>query len=249
MAASAVVAVVFLGACAVHRQVQYFAATDPQTGATNYYRLTVSGKSSWTKYRHQAGYFSAAAVDVLRGSKPDIAILDLPVEQIEILDGLTRQFHAALAREANCVVGITAGDAQTCNSVGGLPFEENDGLLKKLTRLIWLGSLSQSDLASMGMTQNTDAYEFRKLVFWSTATDLDLSAYAAEIDSVLDNVTTIAATAKTQAARRKKEQAVRSKTIEQIIGGLPMDAAQATIIDGLFKLGGATGASGTGKGK
>ena len=29
--------------CAVHKQVQYFAATDPETGLTNYYKMTVTG--------------------------------------------------------------------------------------------------------------------------------------------------------------------------------------------------------------
>ena len=87
--------------CAAHKQVQYFAAKDPETGVTNYYRMSICGWGAFgTDYHLQAGYFSAASVDVLRGSMPEIPILDLPVEQLEVFDRLTQQFYAALIQEA-----------------------------------------------------------------------------------------------------------------------------------------------------
>ncbi len=98
--------------CAVHKQVQYFAAIDPETGLTNYYRMTVSGSGGLgTDYHLQAGYFSAAAVDVLRGSMPDIPILDLPIEQMEVYDRLTQQFFAALIQEQKRIHNVTDREA------------------------------------------------------------------------------------------------------------------------------------------
>lgn len=94
---------VLLGAsgCVFHEQVQYFAATSTETGVTNYYKMTVTGSGGGgTDYHLQAGYFSSASVDMLRGSMPDIPILKLPVEQLEVLDRLTLQFYAALIQEA-----------------------------------------------------------------------------------------------------------------------------------------------------
>ena len=55
--------------CAIHDQVQYFSATDPESGETNYYKMTISGwGAGGTDYHMQAGYFSAAAVDVLQAT-------------------------------------------------------------------------------------------------------------------------------------------------------------------------------------
>ena len=63
--AGALLLAMAVGGCTVHEQVQYFAATDPDTGATNYYKMTVRGSGGLGigDYRVQAGYFSSAAVD------------------------------------------------------------------------------------------------------------------------------------------------------------------------------------------
>lgn len=361
------------GGCAIYDQVQYFAAEDPNTGVTNYYKMTISGWGGLgTDYHFQAGYFSSEAVDVLRGSMPDIPILDLPVEQIEMYDALTDHFYAALLQEAECQNPITSPRAKrilardrkqraeqrletlsadlkrlaaqlvlaedqlvnaktlaetACDKLdeekaklkelsealdragsedleekrnewrkAREAFEEHDkdcdsaetkraqaermrddlqaginsligdiaiansqieeannpateantsedgekkkacdcpackGLdeeaILKLTRLIWLGSLSKSDLASMGATQNTNRYEFRKLVYWTTANNIDLKAYASEIEGVLDNVMSLAMTFKTQAKKKKAQARFNRKNLTDLVNRLPIGQAE-----------------------
>lgn len=98
--------------CAAHKQVQYFAATDPETGLTNYYKMTVKGTGGFgVDYHLQAGYFSAAAVDMLRGSMPDVPELDLPIEQLEVFDRLTQHFYAALIQEVKRVHNVADPEA------------------------------------------------------------------------------------------------------------------------------------------
>jgi len=398
--------------CVTHKQVQYFAATDPETGLTNYYKMTVTGSGGLgADYHLQAGYFSAAAVDMLRGSMPDVPELDLPIEQIEVFDRLIQHFYAALIQEAKRVHGVsdpeailiatrsyrnnserrlgkldadakkvervlaratgradkaaaaktraqesvdaitseldslesdrtTAEDAlaeaETALSeatpesraaaeadvaakrkalgeiivqfekrrsaleplarrlgeaeaavaatqraedrahathesilvdvarnraaldaanemltlltekfeaapMSGLadptavqPFQ--DPKIIELARLIWFGSLSSSDLASIGMTGNTSPYQFRKLVFWATAKNIDLNEFATEIDSVLDNATAIALSAKAQAKQRKAEKKSRRESVSAVLGNLGLDADKTDAIRGLLDL-------------
>ncbi len=407
-----VVATTMAAGCAVHKQVQYFAATDPETGLTNYYRLTVSGSGGWgTDYHIQTGYFSSAAVDMLRGSMPDVPELDLPIEQLEVFDRLTGHFYAALIQEAKRVHGVSdcealviatqsnrnnaerrlgkldakakhvereltratakvtratanetraqealdavageldqletarsaaeeaveaaetalgeaatdgrsaaeaeltakqkelgkivtlvgkkraalesaertareaesAGDAarraeervrskhesmmvdvarntaardaanemlsllkSRCELVpmSGLaegsevqPFQ--DPKIIELARLVWYGSLSSSDLASIGMTGNTSPYQFRKLVFWAAATNIDLNEFATEIDAVLDNSLAIASNAKAQAKRRSAEKTSRRESVGSILENLGLPGDKTDALKGLLDL-------------
>ncbi|NOS99851.1 MAG: hypothetical protein HOP29_04420 [Phycisphaerales bacterium] len=353
-----------LGAgCARQMQEQYFAATDPETGTTNYYRLSISGwGGGGVDYHLQAGYFSAAAVDVLRGSMPDVPILDLPVEQVEKFDALTDRFQNRLLQEAEILspdpaaklaevqtligrlseerdaltveldtlelegaiadssvrehdarlkaaekkradakttldgIDPSSGDIEAarealraCTSAvvsarqdflaaqrrketiaslkistqtslnganhaienaatllnalmqavlagAGGPAEEGEGGLSRedvieLSRLVWLGSLSSSDVASIGMTESVDPYQFRKLVFWSTANNIDLQSYAAEIDGVIDNVMSIAQTAKTQAAARKAQHKGNKDFVKSMVDTVVQDPVQRAALD------------------
>lgn len=98
--------------CAVHKQVQYFAATNPETGITNYYRMTVSGGGIATDFHLQAGYFSAAAVDILRGSMPNVPILDMSLQEEERFQRLAKLFHANIHQKAKEIAPIT--DPEVC---------------------------------------------------------------------------------------------------------------------------------------
>ncbi len=477
-----VVSIGLAAGCAVHKQVQYFAATDPETGFTNYYKMTVTGSGGFgTDYHLQAGYFSAAAVDMLRGSMPDVPELDLPIEQLEVFDRLTAQFYSALIQEAKRVhnvsdpeailiaaessrnhvasrtgrtqvkvdpaarrlkqaegdleqaegdkstkkkiydditakvetargelknerdgvavnqsklwgaertardateARIAAGDAvlariakleeakaalgtategnraaaeadvakkkKNLDAANGVfdaakseetrtakelsdkqeelelskvrarnaetrlqdeesdqreannnlldaerrvvyterikeraeqkhnslkvdlarqeaaltasnriltllqnkmeldpfssladpekvePFKDDEVI--ELARVVWYGSLSSSDLASIGMTGNTSPYQFRKLVFWATATNIDLNEFATEIDSVLDNSLAIASAAKAQAKQRKAEKKSRRESMDNLLDVLPLQGSQAETVRGFMDL-------------
>ena len=368
----AAILLAFACGCAIHDQVQYFAATDPETGATNYYKMTISGWGGFgTDYHMQAGYFSSASVDVLRGSMPDIPILDLPVEQLEVFDRLAQQFHAALIQEAKQRYKVTDAEARliamkghrqaaalrveklqgdlhrarmelarteadwkakvaACEAAGNaLParqtayetamadyeqdpldiskkdaadqaatdlkaaqqaYEEaqrkaarasarRDRLFERvqsreaeialndriftaaaaltdklencagdqgnadggpgatpapfgdeevvaLARLVWFGSLSKSDLASIGMT---NPYQFRKLVFWATAANIDLNEFAGEIDGVIDNVVTIAGTFKSQAKAQKQERKGQRESLKSLTGYLDLEEKEGAV--------------------
>jgi hypothetical protein len=101
------VAVAWLTGCATHTQTQYFSVKDPNTGAANYYRLSISGCGSLTKYNLQAGYYSAAAVDILRGRMPDVPELDLPIERVKTYDQLLQRIDQSLLQEAKQISPIT----------------------------------------------------------------------------------------------------------------------------------------------
>ena len=93
--------------CTLHTQTQYFAVKDPNTGAANYYRLSISGCGNLTKYNLQAGYYSAAAVDILRGRMPDVPELDLPIEQADVYDQLRQHIGQNLIQQAHVLAPIT----------------------------------------------------------------------------------------------------------------------------------------------
>ena len=115
--------------------------------------------------------------------------------------------------------------------------------MRELARIIWYGSLSSSDLASIGMTQNTNPFQFRKLVFWATAANIDLNRYAGEIDAVIDNVVQIAQSYKKRAEQRKAERSKRRNTLDKLIERvIPLDEGDTvkSIID-LIDPAGATG--------
>lgn len=238
-------AILFAG-CAIQKQTQYFAATDPDTGATNYYKLTISGSGgAGVDYHWQAGYFSAAAVDVLRGSMPDVPTLDLPVDQLEKYNAVADNVYGRLVSESKKYVcqestagksetappnppttansdtaadGATANDSASSPPTDGASNDSDDGNKTcisncddltdddfiTLSRLLWLLSLSKSDLASIGMTGNLDPYQFRKLVFWTTASNIDLQDFAGEIDSVLKSAESIVEHSRQRAAAQKK---------------------------------------------
>src|SRR5215469_6082398 len=100
-----VVLFTFFG-CATHVQTQLFCVKDPNTGAANYYCLTIRG-SSTSKYNFQAGYFSSAAVDILRGNMPSVPELDLPVERITNYDRMLDFIDQDVQQEAKAIAPIT----------------------------------------------------------------------------------------------------------------------------------------------
>jgi len=208
-----------LAGCVRHQQVQHFAVRDPDTGATNYYRMTIKGGNNATavKYQMQAGYFSAAAVDILRGQMPKIPQLDLDPAQQEVFDALLNEFYGSLLDEArrktggageDCLAEGVGADDEVIAAKDAATLEEQ---ALYLARLVWLGSLSASDVASVGMTQHTNPYQFRKLVFWTTVQNIDINEFATQIDGIIEQVTSLGLAfkeiAKARAAEREQRQA------------------------------------------
>lgn len=215
-----------LAGCVQHQQIQHFAVRDPDTGATNYYRMTIKGGNNATavQYQMQAGYFSAAAVDILRGQMPKIPQLDLDPEQQKVFDALLNEFYGSLLEEAR---RRTGGVGKECVDESGVAGDGGERLAAKtmtqleeqalyLARLVWLGSLSASDVASVGMTQHTNPYQFRKLVFWTTVQNIDINEFATEIDGIIEQVTSLGLAFKEIAKAREAERTndrQRSKTV------------------------------------
>lgn len=233
----------FFCGCAIQKQTQFFAATDPDTGATNYYKMTISGSGGGgVDYHWQAGYFSAAAVDVLRGTMPDIPTLDLPVDQLEKYNAVADNLYDRLVAEsakyacgeasasggepsggaseegADAVVA-SAGDSSDSSQACSRDLTNEDFIA--MSRLLWFSSLSKSDIASVGMTQNLDPFQFRKLVFWTTASNIDLQEFAGEIDSVINSAEGIVENARARAASRKKSGKKRLQALDKAIDLLP----------------------------
>jgi hypothetical protein len=342
VAVGSVVAACLTG-CTTHTQTQYFAVKDPNTGAANYYRLSINGCGSLTKYNLQAGYYSAAAVDILRGRMPDVPELDLPIERAKTFDSLLRHIDKALLQEAKQIAPITdpgvAADGlrarveneqdkqaslqqrmaaleerlaltvtnQTAStnttppvspsansgltgelavlrrhlqsseqsettfsnalfhlvaqypysalgldlpdtSTNGLAarLDDPDGFRTryiKLSRLAWLSSLSNEDVAAVGMNETLDPFQFRKLVFWTKSTTLDIDQAAGDIDAIRGQVVEIGRNYKNisqerEAARvqAQADQVTRANATLEALKSMTKDGANPSILTNLIKM-------------
>lgn len=191
-------AILLLHGCASHDQVQYFEVADPESGNVNYYRLSVHGQGGLgVDYHMQAGYFSAASVDVLRGQMPNMPEVDLPVEQQDAFERLTDAYYDALLRFAESLPAPTSQDGSSA--------EFDDAVLAR-ARLVWFGQLSPGDVAAMGMNYTTNPFQFRKLVFWAASKNVDLRSFGSEIDAMLSNATALVRAQKAESDRRESRR-------------------------------------------
>lgn len=194
--------------CAMHDQVQYFEVVDPESGNVNYYRMTVRGHGGFgVDYHLQAGYFSAASVDVLRGQMPNLPEVDLPVEQDAAFDRLVSQYYEALT---------TAGDRLAASRTGAPPDEGLDDAVLRQARLVWFGQLSPADVAAMGMNQTANPFQFRKLVFWAASKNVDLRMFGNEIDAMISNATALVRAQKSEGRWRD----ARREGLQTLLGNL-----------------------------
>lgn len=211
-----------LAGCALHEQVQYFEVVDPQSGGSNYYRMTIRGHGGWgTDYQMQAGYFSAAAVDVLRGQMPGVPEVDLPVEQDEAFDAIVAKYYAALV-EASDAIPTPDRDADL-----------DDAVLAR-ARLVWFGRLSPADVAAMGMHGTTNPFQFRKLVFWTSAKNIDLQQFGTQIDGMIDSATQLIRARKAEVKQRKSRQSGLRRLLSDLIKNNESLAQYAGLVDVLF---------------
>ena len=180
--------------CAMHEQVQYFEVVDPESKNVNYYRMTIDGHGGGgVGYQLQAGYFSAASVDVLRGQIPAVAEADLPLAQDKAYDALLDRYYDTLVKTSE----RRAAQSETAVEIG-------DTDVLALARQVWLGTLSPADVASMGMHGSTNPFAFRKLVFWASANNLDLRQFGTEIDSMIGGATALVRSHKGGACRARR---------------------------------------------
>ncbi len=205
--------------CIAHEQRQYFEVVDPAAGNINYYRMTISGGALGTDYRVQAGYFSAASVDVLRGQTPEIPEADLPLESDAAFETLMAQYYEALVDMGGRAAPGDADNPETA--------------VLRRARLVWFGRLSPADVAAMGMSQSANPFEFRKLVFWTSARNIDLRAYGSEIDAMLDSATALIRAQKGEShAKAARNRNLRAYLLD-LIASHPALAPQVDAIKAL----------------
>jgi len=215
-------------ACVSHRQVQYFEAVDPGTGNVNYYRMTLEGWSAiGATYQMQAGYFSAASVDVLRGQMPAMPEVDLPIGQDAAFEALVGAYYDGLTRAAQAI------ESTELPAAGASLDDVDDNALGR-ARLVWLGQLSPADVASMGMQGTTNPFQFRKLVFWTSSRQVDLREFGAEIDSAMASATALVRAEKAEAELREKRVDGLRRVAGELIRGNAALAPYAGLIDALF---------------
>jgi len=213
---------VLAGGCALHDQVQYFEVVDPDTRNVNFYRMTLSGHGGGgVQYSLQAGYFSSASVDVLRGQIPSIPEADLPAAQDKAYDSLVNQYYQSLA---------DAGARQASQTGGGA----GDADVLAQARLVWLGTLSPADVAAMGMHGSTNPFTFRKLVFWATANNIDLRQFSTEIDSMIGGATSLVRAHKADGQDRYARQAALRRFLGEVVKGSPTFKPYAGAIEALI---------------
>lgn len=209
--------------CAMHEQVQYFEVIDPESKNVNYYRMTIEGHGGGgVGYQLQAGYFSAASVDVLRGQIPSIAEADLPLAQDKAYDALLDRYYDTLVRTSE----RRAAQSETAIEIG-------DADVLALARQVWLGTLSPADVASMGMHGSTNPFAFRKLVFWASANNLDLRQFGTEIDSMIAGATALVRSHKAEHAEREGRQAGVRRLLGDVVRSNAALKPLAEAIEGL----------------
>mgnify|MGYP001183195973 CR=1 FL=1 len=207
--------------CVAHEQRQYFEVVDPESGNVNYYRMSIRGGGGLgVDYQLQAGYFSAASVDVLRGRMPDLPEVDLPVENDEVFETLTRKYYEALSAMSDDAAVEPGCDV--------------DETVLRRARLVWFGQLSTSDVAAMGMSRSTNPFEFRRLVFWASANNIDLRAYGSEIDAMLDSATTLIRASKTRKRQGDQRRRGTRKFIDELIRTQPALAPSGDAVKALL---------------
>jgi len=217
------------GGCAMHEQVQYFEVVDPESKNVNYYRMTIAGHGGGgVGYQLQAGYFSAASVDVLRGQIPSIPEADLPVAQDKSYDALLDRYYQTLVKSSE----RRAAQSETNVDVG-------DADVLALARQVWLGTLSPADVASMGMHGSTNPFAFRKLVFWASANNLDLRQFGTEIDSMIAGATALVRSQKAEHAEREGRRAGVRRLLGNVVRS---NAALKPFADAIESLAGPEGA-------
>lgn len=226
--AHATVLLALCAGCAVHDQIQYFEVFDPESGNVNYYRMTITGHGALgAEYQMQAGYFSAASVDVLRGQMPAMPEVDLPLEQDAAFDAVVDRYYQSLV-----------GAADGLSAEGIDPQATPDEAVLARARLVWFGQLSPADVAAMGMHASTNPFQFRKLVFWTTAQNVDLRQFGTEIDAIVASATQLIRAQKTAAKQRQARRDGLRRFLDDVMKSNPALEPYTGLIDMLFGAGG-----------
>lgn len=226
----------FTAACVAHRQVQYFEVVEPGTGHVNYYRMTVEGRgAAGAAYQMQAGYLSAASVDVLRGQLPAMPEVDLPIEHDGAYDALVAGYYRSLLEAADALPPtreITpTGRADPDSPRTAAARRDLDAHFLARARLVWFGQLSPADVASMGMHGAANPFQFRKLVFWTAARSIDLRQFGAEVDAAVASAVTLVRARKAESRERSRRIAALRRLAQDMMQQNATLAPYAGVID------------------
>lgn len=183
--------------CASMTQSQYFeviGSIDPITGEPikSYYRMSIKGNGNLlSAYNLRATYVSATTVDSFNGKLPTIPVADLPRENENVFDELKREFMDELKSRAERVRQFyREREKFRQHDLFGGPKAEKS--LTAQARALWFSSLSDTDLISLGQIGSTNPFVFRKLVFYATASSIDLREYESTLTSAINKTATLA---------------------------------------------------------
>ncbi|UCE61345.1 MAG: hypothetical protein JSU63_06270 [Phycisphaerales bacterium] len=199
-----VVAAVFCcSGCASVRQVQHFEVIGkphPVTGIApkSYFKMTIEGRGGGlVKYKMRAAYVSATTLDLMNGKLPNLPGADLSEQNLKVFDDIKKDYLSALKQYS------TEKKREDTKVSDPARHEQN---IIAIARQGWLASLADQDFMSMGQYETTDPYKFRKLVFYASAMNLDLTQYDAEINSVIDKTASLIEGMRQRKAARKQEK-------------------------------------------
>jgi len=128
----------------------------------------------------------------------------------------------------------------------------------EIARQVWFTHLNDGDLVSIGATQKTDPYQFRNLVFSTSATTFELNKFGDDIDAAISDVEILAQAFK---ERKEAEEEAKKNTTEnnrEVVNGaislLPISPQQKEALGAMVRaaMGGSavadTGKTGEGDG-
>jgi len=197
-------AVLLLGAmgCAMVEDSLYYKAVaigDDGSQTVNYYRVDIEAEGLNARtFKVRSGYVSVDTIDTLSGDIPTIPEADFSPKEYAAFSQVKKDFRDRLTQQSG--------------SWGAEDINDLDHFTTQAARVAWYASLSDKDFISIGQTEDVNPYSYRKLVFYTSAQDLNLTDYGTQVDNAIDKTAALAKHSREQREARKQEKQLEHQT-------------------------------------
>lgn len=208
------VLVTFAGCVTSQKREQYYMVVEPgEEPSAAIYRATARLSGWGSKYKLNEGYVAANVVDALSGKAgepPDLFSTESDSQRrSELFDSLADMRSKELLDIAR------AGP-------GGGDISQIERTTRFYGALSAAAALSPNEQISVGQTGSTDAYAYRKLVFYASATVIRLEEFESELDAIersTSNLAKVIAQAKQASAEKTKAKLDRRRNLRKGVLG------------------------------
>jgi hypothetical protein len=149
--AAALALLCFTGCATQFQEKHYFKAVDPDTGkAVNYFRITISGHSSFTASRYVSGFYSQKAVEYFFNEFRSDKQPELRLEPV----GVDSSDHRVGEEEGAFVLVLSTNAKAVADTIGEMT--DNDALTKAFNRLLRKDDIEAAEKLVFGMSARKD---------------------------------------------------------------------------------------------